>query len=132
MGINNMVKAGKECHELHKLKAGLGRMTICRASFRSLVESELPGSSTSKQKQLSAPVCLNCASASLSHSSLSCLVCAAILADSALSLHFILEATVDETELLAPLINVSLHADVPGAFCNLAGACRNSPSHALS
>lgn len=132
--INNMGKAGKECYELHKLKAGLGRMAICRASFRSLVESELPGSSTSKQKQLSAclfKLCFYLCLTPLCH-----VLCALQYwlspTDSTLSLHFILEATVDETELLAPLINVSPRADVPGAFCNLAAACRNSPSHALS
>lgn len=136
-----MVKAGKECYELHNLKAGLGRITICRASFRSLVESELPVSSISKQKKTktkknnttSCPCLLNlcfylCLTA-LCH-----VLCALQYwlspTDSTLSLHLILEATVDETELLALLINVSPRADLPGAFCNLAAACRNSLSHA--
>lgn len=72
-GINNMVNAGKECYELHNLKAGLGRITICRASLWSLVEIKLPVSSISKQKnqknkkkKLPVPVCLNCASTSVS------------------------------------------------------------------
>lgn len=137
-----MVKAPKECYELHNLKAGLGRITICRAPFRSLVKSELPVSSLSKQNNKKKKetttfcpcllkLCLYLCLTSLCH-----ILCALQYwlspTDSTLSLHFILEATVDETELLALLINVSPRADVPGAFCNLAAACCNSPSHALS
>lgn len=122
-------KAGKECHEHYNLKTGLGRTTICRASFRSLVESELRVSSISKQKNKKTNKFLPCLLKLCFYLCLTplCDVLCALQywlspTDSTLSFHFILEATVDETELLALLINVSPRADVPEAFCKLAAA----------